>query len=116
MVGSRWNETPVETEAPRIPSPRTADTEQRLKELEDQSAETLADQIQELQERYPADDRRLFGQLRELQERLPPDGRMMIVGPGLFMAPGKYGQVMGKMMQRARKEVEEEVDQQSGYP
>ena len=32
---------------------------------------------------------------------------MEIVGPGMYIAPGRYGQVMDRMMERARKEVEE---------
>ena len=113
-VGSQSNEVLGDSDSPGIQAPLTEDTERRSAELEDQPTKTLADQLQELQERYPSGDRRLFGELQKLQEQLPPGERLGVVGPGMYIAPGRYGQVMDKMMERTRKEVTDEVNRPSG--
>lgn len=72
-----------------------------------------------LQERDPEDDALLAGKLKDLPGRCTPEERMGFIGPGLYISPGRYKQVMDTILGRARRQVAAEVvtepHQPTGY-
>ena len=70
----------------------------------------------DLQERDPAGDALIEENLHELSGRFTPEERMELVGPGLYMAPVRYKQVMNTTTERARGQVAAEVVTEFRHP
>lgn len=93
----------------------TPETEHRMHELQEQAEKTKA-LLKDPQKRDQADGVALIEKLRELTERFTPEERMELVGPGLYVAPGRFKQTVNTTTGRARRQVADEVVAEIHHP